>query len=145
MPVDDVEDGPAFFDTNILLYLFDLASEHKRQISAKLIEEHQLSGRLRLSVQVVHEFAANLLSKKFGLEHGRVLEVVRHFVAFDVTVPHKEDCLLALALMKQVHVSLWDAMILVAAKRAGCRVLYSEDFQHGRVYDTVKVINPFIL
>ena len=43
----------------------------------------------------------------------------------------------------ELSVSFWDALILATAKREECRVLYSEDFQHGRVCETVKVINPF--
>jgi predicted nucleic acid-binding protein len=37
----------------------------------------------------------------------------------------------------------WDALILAAAEAAGCRYLLSEDFQEGRRYGAVEVINPF--
>jgi predicted nucleic acid-binding protein len=30
------------------------------------------------------------------------------------------------------------------AKQAGCRVLLSEDMQHGREIDGVKIVNPFV-
>lgn len=31
-----------------------------------------------------------------------------------------------------------------AAKQMGCQTLYSEDLNHGQVYDGVTVVNPFI-
>jgi predicted nucleic acid-binding protein len=37
----------------------------------------------------------------------------------------------------------WDALILASAEVSGCRWLLSEDFQHGRRYGTVEVVNPF--
>ncbi len=38
--------------------------------------------------------------------------------------------------------SLYDAMIFAAAAHAGCRVLYSEDFQTGRRLAGLHVRNP---
>ena len=36
------------------------------------------------------------------------------------------------------------APILVGAKAAGASLLLSEDLAHGRVYDGVRVENPFV-
>ena len=143
MPDDVVLESAVFFDTDILLYLFDRSSKEKRDIAGKLFKRHQQNGTLRLSLQVVHEFAANLLSKKFGVPRATVADVVGDLLALEVTPMRGEDTLTALHLMGELHVSFWDALILATAKRESCRVLYSENFQHGRVYDTVKVINPF--
>ena len=41
------------------------------------------------------------------------------------------------------QISYWDAIILAAAENAGCTYLLSEDFQNGRVYGEVTVVNPF--
>lgn len=41
-------------------------------------------------------------------------------------------------------VSYWDAAILAAAKALGCETVYSEDLNHGQVYDGVQVVNPFM-
>jgi len=45
--------------------------------------------------------------------------------------------------MDQADLSYWDALILAASERLGCRWLLSEDFQHGRKYGSVLVLNPF--
>ena len=40
--------------------------------------------------------------------------------------------------------SLWDAMIVEAALKAGADRLLTEDFQHGRVIEGMRVENPFL-
>jgi len=40
--------------------------------------------------------------------------------------------------------SFWDAMIWATAKRAGCRLLISEDGQNGRTLGGVTIVNPFL-
>ena len=50
----------------------------------------------------------------------------------------------AWALRKRFRISYWDAAIIAAAKELGCDMVYSEDLNHGQVYDGVKVINPFV-
>jgi predicted nucleic acid-binding protein len=39
--------------------------------------------------------------------------------------------------------SFWDALVLRAAKQAGCSVLFSENFQDAREIDGVRIVNPF--
>ncbi len=128
----------------MLLYLFDRGSKEKRQTVAELFNKHQQSGTLRLSVQVVHEFAANLLNEKFGVPRATVAGLVADLLVFPLMALRAEDTTAALRLMGRFGVSFWDALILATAKREGCTVLYSEDFQDGRVYDTVRVVNPFV-
>jgi predicted nucleic acid-binding protein len=42
------------------------------------------------------------------------------------------------------QLSLDDAMIVAAAIEAGSSVLYSEDLQHGRMFQrSLRVVNPF--
>ena len=38
---------------------------------------------------------------------------------------------------------IWDAVILSAASRSGCRLLLSEDLQKGFTWAGVAVVNPF--
>jgi predicted nucleic acid-binding protein len=49
------------------------------------------------------------------------------------------------ALAIRYQLSHWDALIVAAALLAGCETLYSEDLQHGQVFDDqLTVINPFL-
>jgi predicted nucleic acid-binding protein len=43
------------------------------------------------------------------------------------------------------QLSHWDALIVASALLAGCATLYSEDLQHGQVFDEqLTVVNPFL-
>jgi predicted nucleic acid-binding protein len=39
---------------------------------------------------------------------------------------------------------MWDALILSVAAESGCRLLLSEDFQHGFTWRGVTVVNPYL-
>ncbi len=41
------------------------------------------------------------------------------------------------------RLGIWDAVILSAASRAGCRMLLSEDMQNGFTWGGVTVVDPF--
>lgn len=46
--------------------------------------------------------------------------------------------------LASIHqLSIWDAVILSAASDSGCRVLLSEDMQHGFTWSGTTVVNPF--
>lgn len=44
---------------------------------------------------------------------------------------------------REYRISWWNALIVAAAERAGCRTLYSEDLAEGREYFGITVCNPF--
>jgi predicted nucleic acid-binding protein len=52
-------------------------------------------------------------------------------------------CLSAIDLAADHKLSIWDAILAVAAE-AGCRLLLSEDLQQGFTWAGVTVVNPFI-
>jgi len=45
--------------------------------------------------------------------------------------------------MDRAGISYWDSLILAASESLQCRWLLSEDFQAGRTYGSVEVVNPF--
>ena len=50
----------------------------------------------------------------------------------------------AMRISIRYQLSHWDALIVAAALKADCDVLYSEDRQHGQVFDQqVTARNPF--
>ena len=50
---------------------------------------------------------------------------------------------LAAAFSIRYQISYWDGAILAAAEALAAQVVYSEDLQHGQMYQTVRVENPF--
>lgn len=46
--------------------------------------------------------------------------------------------------LRRLHpMSFWDALIVASALHANCKILYSEDLQHGRKYEGLTIVNPF--
>ncbi len=43
----------------------------------------------------------------------------------------------------RTNYSWWDSLIVAAALTAGCDTLLTEDMQHGRVIDGLRLENPF--
>jgi len=54
-----------------------------------------------------------------------------------------EAMLAAADLATDHQLGIWDAVILSAASRSGCRLLLSEDLQEGFTWAGVTVVNPF--
>ena len=131
-----------FLDTNILLYAYDVESPAKRAKAMRLVEQGWKSpGDVSVSVQVLQELAVNLEKRK--VSRGEI-----HQILFDLSAwPVVDNSLLVLkmALGEQSRwkISLWDAMILAAARSCGAQELVTEDFNHGQDYDGIRAINPF--
>ena len=132
MPAADV-----FFDTNVLLYLLsdDIAKADRA--------EALLANGGMISVQVLNEFAAVAIGKKavdFG-ELKEILAAVR--VACAVRPLDIETHELGLDIAERYQFSIYDSLIIAAALRARCSVLYSEDLHHGQTIGQMTIRNPF--
>ena len=51
---------------------------------------------------------------------------------------------LAISRSQKDQVSFWDALIIEAALVGGAFCLYSEDLQHGRIVEDLRIENPFV-
>ena len=133
-----------FFDTNVLVYVFDRTESIKQARAQDLVTGHMTARDMVLSTQVLQELYVTLTRKK-QLGAADALEVVTTF-AQERIVPASADLVLrGLALSQQRQLSAWDALIVQAALQAGCTTLYSEDFQNGARFDELVVVNPFVL
>ena len=68
-----------------------------------------------------------------------------HREAFSLVPPSVEDLSETLRASEEHGLPFWDAMPWATARRAGCEVLLSEDFQDGREMGGVRFVNPFRL
>lgn len=131
-----------FLDTNILLYAYDLDAPAKRAVALRWVKRGWTSpGDTAISVQVLQELHVNLVRR--GVSPSEATRIVRDFAAWPV-VDNTLDILRA-ALEEQTRwkISLWDALILAAARASGAAELITEDLNHGQNYDGVRVLNPF--
>lgn len=85
-----------------------------------------------------------LLIRKAGLPVDQARDVVETLArGYEVQATDAGTFEAALDLASRHRLQIFDAIILAAAARAGCKLLYSEDLQHGFVWGGVQVVNPF--
>jgi predicted nucleic acid-binding protein len=134
--------GSVFLDTNILVYAIEAGGPEP----AKTAEARALVRRsdVCLSTQVLGEFYRAVTSRRRAvpLTHEEALAWVQFWKRHDVraiTVPHVD---LALEIAARFQTGYFDALILAAARLAGCATVYSEDLATGQDYDGIRVENP---
>ena len=133
----------AFFDTNILMYLFDAGVPAKQRRARELLESHTRAGETLLSTQVLQEFYVAVTRKlATPLEPGVAYEAVRELAVLPAVRVDIPLILSAIQLSQQRQISFWNALIVRAALEGGASILYSEDLQHGQSFDTLTVQNP---
>jgi predicted nucleic acid-binding protein len=133
-----------FVDTNILVYAHDTSAGDKHERARALLEELWLSRNGRLSVQILQEFFVDVTRKiPKPLDIAAAKEIIADLSRWNVHVPAADDVLGAIGLHQRSSISFWDAMMVRSAVEMGCGVIYSEDLNHGQLYDGARVENPF--
>ena len=128
----------AFLDTNIILYL-STEDEAKASRAEDLLAEGGV-----VSIQVLNEFVS-VASRKYRmpwLEIEDTLTTIRAACRVEplTLVVHEA----AVELARDHDFSFYDALIVASARLAECDTLFTEDMQHGRVFDGALTIrNPF--
>lgn len=133
----------SFLDTNILIYAYDLDAPAKRAAALRLVEGGWTApGQTAISVQVLQELHVNLVKR--GVPQSEATRIVRDFADWPVVDNTLE--LLEAALDEQARwkISLWDSLILAAARASGASELITEDLSHGQNYGGVRAVNPFL-
>ena len=134
-----------FLDTNILVYVHDASEPEKQTRSQELIFQAIRTGQGAISPQVLSEFFVTVTRK---IQTPVSIKIARREIALlgsicsvdlDFTL-----ILRAVDLKERWQVSYWDAMILAAAERGNCSVVYSEDLSNGQVYGALRVENPYL-
>ena len=131
-----------FFDTNVLVYVFDRTEPAKQAIAQELVTEHMGTRDMVLSTQVLQELYVTLTRKK-QLGAADALEVVTTFAQERIVPASAGMVLRGLALSQQRQLSAWDALIVQAALHGGCTTLFSEDFLTGAQFEGLTIVNPF--
>lgn len=132
-----------FFDTNVLVYSDDPRDPGKHQTALTLIKDHLRQRTGVVSLQVLQEYFVSA-TRKLKLDAELAKRRVEVFTRFQVAEPVVNDVLAAIDLHRLHGFSYYDSLVLHMAKEAGCRMLLSEDMQHGQVVDGVRIVNPFL-
>jgi predicted nucleic acid-binding protein len=134
----------SFFDTNVLVYLFDADSPDKRRKARVLFQKHAEAGDILLSTQVLQEFYVAVTRKLArALDAGVAAEAVSSFAELPLVQIDSRLILASIHRSRNNQLSFWDALIVQAAIEGHAGTLYSEDMQHGQALDGLRVVNPF--
>lgn len=134
-----------FFDTNILVYMFDEDAPGKKALCQELFQKETRASNALLSTQVLQEFYVSV-TRKFAvpLPSETAEEVVRYLSFFPIVRIDETLVLNAIGKSRLYGFSFWDALIITSALAGDAEILYTEDLQHGQVIDTLRIENPFI-
>jgi predicted nucleic acid-binding protein len=133
-----------FFDTNVLVYLFDADSPDKRKTARALFQQHAEAGDILLSTQVLQEFYVAVTRKLARpLDTAAAAEAVSSFAELALVQIDSALIVSAIHRSRNSRLSFWDALIVQAAIEGHASTLYSEDMQHGQIQDSLRVVNPF--
>lgn len=136
-------------DTNVLVYRHDPRFPAKQARAAELLREGLAADEVCIPHQAIVELVAATtrpvgrgLPPLLSPEDARY-EAEQLLNQFRVLYPVEGLVRLALRGAAAYGLSWFDAHLWAFAEHYGIRTLYSEDFQDGRVYGTVRVVDPF--
>jgi predicted nucleic acid-binding protein len=133
-----------FFDTNVLVYLFDSDAEEKKERAGACFQNEVSSGRALLSTQVLQEFYVAVTKKlAVPLDPNTAETVVRNFSQLPVIGIDTDKIIAAIGRSQRVQLSFWDSLIIETALVGGATRLLTEDLQHGQIIDGLQIENPF--
>jgi len=139
----------ALVDTNILVYRFDPRFPAKQRRANDILRRGLATDTVRLPHQAVMEFVAAVTRR---IRTGAALlspdearrEAEEMLSQFVVLYPNEALLRLALRGAAAYGLAWFDAHLWAYAEYYGLAELWSEDFQHGRRYGTVRAVNPFV-
>jgi predicted nucleic acid-binding protein len=137
MPID------CFLDTNILVYAAVGRKDEPRK--AAIARELIASKIFGVSAQTLSEFY-NAVSR-FVVRPLSLAEIdawIERLSAFPFTAVDVHIVRAGIFLSRRYGIGYYDAALLAAAERLDARTFYSEDLNHGQVYGSIQVINPFL-
>lgn len=134
-----------FFDTNILVYLFDAKTPGKQAPARNLWDRACREATPVLSTQVLQEFFATVTK---AVKQGVPVPVARDAIlgfadmaeVVTISVP------LIAAATRRVEASgfsFWDSLIIESAIGCGAQRLWTEDLQDGQAFGDLVIVNPF--
>ena len=146
---------PGLVDTNILVYRFDPRFPAKQARAMEFLRNGIANESIVVPHQAVVEFVAAVTRPTRGakssaasgvplLELADALREAEEMLSqFPVIVyPTENTVRAALRGAALYQLSWWDAHLWAFADERGLDTLYSEDYEDGRAYGRVRVVNP---
>jgi predicted nucleic acid-binding protein len=137
----------ALVDTNVLVYRCDNRFPEKQEIAMEILRRGILEDSVRIPHQAIVEFIAVVTRSVRGhviLQPPEALRQAEELLK-EFTVLYPNEALLRQAVRgcAAYQLNWFDAHLWSYAEYYGLPVLLTEDFQHDRLYGSVRVMNPF--
>lgn len=135
-----------FLDTNVFVYELSGNLSAKELLAKRLVHDALESGKGVISFQVVQEFFSVAFRRFSPPMSSTEAEQVLVMTFQPLLGVHSSYSLYgrALELTRRHSIGWYDSLIVAAAIEADCRILYTEDLQHGQKFDNLRVQNPFL-
>ena len=139
----------ALVDTNILVYRFDARFPDKQRRATAALYRGLADEIVRVPHQAIIEFVAAVTRPRRSggpmLSVSDALYEAEEMVTqFPVLYPNEAVVRLALRGAAAYRLSWFDAHLWAYAEHFGLAELWSEDFQHDRMYGAVRAVNPLL-
>jgi len=134
-----------FFDTNVLVYMFDEVNHRKRDIAQNLVWEALENRSARISFQVVQE-SLNVLTRQASSPANSMTAsgfLDRVLIPLWVVMPSPSIYARTLELQALYQYSFYDSLLIASALDSGASRLLSEDMQDGQRIEGLTITNPF--
>ena len=133
----------AFVDTDVFVYLYSSDDPAKRDVARDLLLNADID--LVLSAQVLNEFYVTVTRKITSpLSPGDARDAVGSLAELEVVPVTRNLVVDALDAGQRYQLSHWDPLIVEAASRSGCEILFTEDLSSGSILRGVTITNPFL-
>lgn len=139
----------ALVDTNVLVYRFDSRFPEKQRVARELLRRGLAEDSIRIPHQGLLEFYSVVSRPRRA---GVILlapddarrETEELLSQFKILYPNEGVMRTALRGAAAYGLSWFDAHLWAYAEVFGMTEMLTEDFQHDRLYGTVRAINPFL-
>lgn len=139
----------ALVDTNLLVYRFDPRFPAKQAVATDVLRRGLAEDQVRIPHQALVEFVAAVTRRRNDGEpllsrdeaRREAEELLRQFV---ILYPTEALVRTAVRGWATYQFGWFDAHLWAYAEEYGLPELLSEDFEHDRLYGTVRIVNPFL-
>ena len=139
----------ALVDTNVLVYRYDARDPRKQRLATEVLRRGVEEQSIRVAFQAIVEFYAAVTRPTRGSAPlldplVATRETEEMLAQFDIIYPTEELIHSALRATAAYQLSWFDAQMWAYADMNGLTEILSEDFQTGRMYGRVRIVNPFV-
>lgn len=136
-------------DTNILVYRFDPRFPEKQAVARDVLRAGLAKDTARIPHQALLEFVSVVGRVRIGsrplLGPDEARQETEELMAqFPILYPNAALVRTAFQGAAAYQLSWFDAHLWAYAEHFGLEEIVSEDFEHGRLYGSVRVQNPFV-